>query len=204
MTERFLNRLLLTNFYKTGISLKEGISENRDYPQLVNIATDGESYGHHTKFGDMALAYVLKVRAKEEGFTIVNYAEYLEKNPPQMEVDIKQASSWSCFHGVGRWKEDCGCSTGGHPGWNQKWRKPLRNALDYLRDELSSVYEDEGKKYLKNPWGARNNYIDVVLDRSELVINKFQKENFLSDLGDGDKVCAMELLEMQRQTMLMY
>lgn len=184
--------------------LKEGISENRDFPQLVNIATDGESYGHHTKFGDMALSYVLKVRAKEEGFKIVNYAQYLEKHPPEMEVDIKQASSWSCFHGVGRWKEDCGCSTGGHPGWNQKWRKPLRNALDYLRDELITIFESEGKKYFKKPWDTRNNYIEVILDRSELTIKKFQKDNFIKDLSEEQKVRAMELLEMQRQAMLMY
>lgn len=184
--------------------LKEGISEKRSYSQLVNIATDGESYGHHTKFGDMALSYVLKVRAKEEGFTVVNYAQYLEKYPSQMEVDIKQASSWSCFHGVGRWKEDCGCSTGGHPGWNQKWRKSLRDALDYLRDEFITIFEKEGKKYLKAPWDARNNYIDVILDRSELTIKKFQKENFVKDLSEEQRVRAMELLEMQRQAMLMY
>lgn len=184
--------------------LKEGISEGRDYTQLINIATDGESYGHHTKFGDMALAYILRVKAKEEGFTIVNYAQYLAKHPSLMEVDIKQSSSWSCFHGVGRWKEDCGCSTGGHPGWNQKWRKPLRDALDYLRDELVSVFEKEGKKYLKKPWEARNNYIAVILDRSELNIKQFQKENFVADLSEEQKVRAMELLEMQRQAMLMY
>lgn len=184
--------------------LKEGISDKREYPQLVNIATDGESYGHHTKFGDMALSYVLRVRAKEEGFTIVNYAQYLEKFPSEMEVDIKQSSSWSCFHGVGRWKEDCGCSTGGHPGWNQKWRKPLREALDYLRDELVIIFEKEGKNYLKNPWEARNNYIDVILDRNELTIKKFQKENFVKDLSEDQKVKAMELLEIQRQAMLMY
>lgn len=184
--------------------LKEGISENRNYPQLINIATDGESYGHHTKFGDMALSYVLRVRAKEEGFTIVNYAQYLEKFPPEVEVDIKQASSWSCFHGVGRWKEDCGCSTGGHPGWNQKWRKPLRDALDYLRDELATVFEKEGKHYFKKPWDARNKYIEVILDRNELTIKKFQKENLVKDLSEEQKVRAMELLEIQRQAMLMY
>ena len=185
--------------------LKEGATDNRDYQgQLVNIATDGESYGHHTKFGDMALSYVLRVRAKEEGFTIVNYGQFLEKYPPEVEVDIKQASSWSCFHGVGRWKEDCGCSTGGHPGWNQKWRKPLREALDYLRDELINVFEKEGKKYFKKPWDTRNNYIDVILDRSKLTVKKFQKENFIKDLSEIQKVRAMELLEMQRQAMLMY
>lgn len=184
--------------------LKEGVSDGRDYCQLVNIATDGESYGHHTKFGDMALSYVLRIRAKEEGFTIVNYAQYLEKCPSQMEVDIKQASSWSCFHGVGRWKEDCGCSTGGHPGWNQKWRKPLRDALDYLRDELVTIFEKESKNYFKDAWNARNKYIDVILDRSELSIKKFQKGNFVTDLSEEQKVKAMELLEMQRQAMLMY
>lgn len=184
--------------------LKEGVSDDRDYPQLINIATDGESYGHHTKFGDMALSYVLKVRAAEEGFTIVNYAQYLEKYPPEMEVDLKQASSWSCFHGVGRWKEDCGCSTGGHPGWNQKWRKPLRNALDYLRDELVTIFEKEGKNYFTNTWDARDKYIDVILDRDERTIKKFQKENFVKNLSEEQKVRAMELLEMQRQAMLMY
>lgn len=185
--------------------LKEGVSDCRNYPQLVNIATDGESYGHHTKFGDMALAYVLKVKAKDEGFKITNYAEYLEKYESGCEVEIKQASSWSCFHGVGRWKEDCGCSTGGHPGWNQKWRKPLRNALDYLRDELVTVFENEGQKYFNdNVWNVRNKYIDVILDRTGINIKKFQNDNFKPDLSDDDKVRAMELLEIQRQTLLMY
>jgi len=184
--------------------LKEGVSENREYPQLINIATDGESYGHHTKFGDMALSYVLRVRAKEEGFKIVNYAQYLEKYPSEVEVDIKQSSSWSCFHGVGRWEEDCGCSTGGHPGWNQKWRKPLRDALNYLRDELVVIFEKEGKHYFKDTWKARNNYISVILDRSDLSVKNFQKENFVEGLLEEKIVKAMELLEIQRQAMLMY
>lgn len=185
--------------------LKEGVSAGRDFNQLVNIATDGESYGHHTKFGDMALAYVLKIKAKDEGFILTNYGEYLEKFRSDWEVEIKQASSWSCFHGVGRWKEDCGCSTGGHPGWNQKWRKPLRDALDYLRDELSTLFENEGKNYFKyDCWDVRNKYIDVILNRAERTIKKFQNENFLEGLSDEEKVHGMELLEIQRQAMLMY
>ena len=196
---------LLKDGNKFSKRLKEGVSECRDYPQLINIATDGESYGHHTKFGDMALAYVLKIKAKDEGFTITNYGEYLEKYRSDCEVDIKQASSWSCFHGVGRWKEDCGCSTGGHPGWNQKWRKPLRDALDYLRDELVNIYEEHGKKYFNNDvWEVRNKYVDVILDRGDMNVRKFQQENFLPNLSDEDKVRAMELLEIQRQSMLMY
>ena len=196
---------LLKDGNKFAKRLKDGISDCRDYPQLINIATDGESYGHHTKFGDMALAYVLQIKAKEEGFKITNFGEYLAKYRSDYEVDIKQASSWSCFHGVGRWKEDCGCSTGGHPGWNQKWRKPLRDALDYLRDELIKLFEDESPKYfVNNCWDVRNRYIDVILDRSSLSVNKFQKENFLPNLSDEDKVKAMELLEIQRQAQLMY
>lgn len=196
---------LLKDGNKFSKRLKEGVSEGRDYPQLINIATDGESYGHHTKFGDMALAYVLQIKAKDEGFKITNYAEYLEKYRSDYEVEIKQASSWSCFHGVGRWKEDCGCSTGGHPGWNQKWRKPLREALDYLRDELAKIFETEGAKYFKiNPWDVRNNYISIILDRGSISVEKFQNEYFLPNLSDEAKVKALELLEIQRQAMLMY
>ena len=185
--------------------LKEGVSETRDYPQLVNIATDGESYGHHTKFGDMALSYVLKLKAADEGFVITNYAQYLEECESNYEADIKQASSWSCFHGVGRWKEDCGCSTGGQPGWNQKWRKPLRDALDYLRDKLAELFEKEGRNYFNaDVWEIRNKYIDVILNRNYKTIRNFQKNNFLPELDETEKVRAMELLEMERQTMLMY
>ncbi len=185
--------------------LKEGVSDTRNYPQLINIATDGESYGHHTKFGDMALSYVLKIRAEDEGFKIINYAAYLDKYRSDYEADIKQASSWSCFHGVGRWCEDCGCSTGGHPGWNQKWRRPLRDALDYLRDELAKVFEKEGPKYFNTDvWEVRNNYIDVILTRTEANIKKFQSKYFLPELSDEDKVRGMKLLEIQRQALLMY
>ena len=184
--------------------LKEGVSPNREYPQLINIATDGESYGHHTKFGDMALAYVVKVRAKDEGFEIVNYAEFLDRFGVKYEVDIKQASSWSCFHGVGRWSDDCGCSTGGHPGWNQKWRKPLREALNFLRDKLAEIYVKEGKKYFKDVWTARNNYIDVILDRAILNVKKYQNANCIDGLSGEDKISAMKLLEIQRQALLMF
>lgn len=195
---------LLRDGNKFAKRLQDGISAQRSFTQLVNIATDGESYGHHTKFGDMALAYLLRVKAVQDGFIVTNYAEFLEKFPPECEVEIKQASSWSCFHGVGRWKEDCGCSTGGRAGWNQKWRKPLRTALDYLRDELIVLCEAEGEKYFYDFWNARNNYIDVILDRNELSIKKFFAENLKPGLSEEDKVFAMKLMEIQRQAMLMY
>ncbi len=184
--------------------LKDGVSDLRDYPQLINIATDGESYGHHTKFGDMGLSYAYKLKVKDEGFKITNYGEYLEKYKSDWIVDIKPVSSWSCFHGVGRWCEDCSCSTGGHPGWNQKWRKPLREALDYLRDETIAIYKNHAKKYFVNPKAARENYINVILDRSEANVRKYQEEYFLPDLEHDMKVKGMKLLEIQRQAMLMY
>ncbi len=184
--------------------LKDGISTLRDYPQLINIATDGESYGHHTKFGDMALAYAMKLKVKDAGFIVTNYGEYLEKYRSDWEVEIKPVSSWSCFHGVGRWSDDCGCSTGGHPGWNQKWRKPLREALDYLRDETIAIFKKCGKKYFLNPDLTRDNYISVILDRSENSVKSFQEEFFVPELDNEQKVRAMELLEIQRQAMLMY
>jgi len=184
--------------------LQDGISCARDYNQLINIATDGESYGHHTKFGDMALSYIQKIKAEQVGFKLTNYGEYLEKEPPTYEVDIKQRSSWSCFHGVERWASDCGCSTGALPGWNQKWRKPLREALDCLRDELIKVYQNNASKYLKDPWRARDNYIDVILDRNKMTIDKFLAAEQKHTLSRDEKVDVLKLLEMQRQAMLMY
>ena len=190
--ERFISRL------------KDGISSARDYNQLIHIATDGESYGHHTKFGDMALSYILKSRVEKEGFVLTNYGEYLELEPPQMEVEIKPVSAWSCCHGVERWNSDCGCQTGGQPNWNQKWRRPLREALDYLRDELINIFEKFGAEYFNNIWDARNNYIDVILDRNEYNALNFIEKHQKYSLSQDDIVKAIKLLEIQRQALLMY
>ena len=195
---------LLENGEKFAYRLQDGFVKERNRPQLVNIATDGESYGHHTKFGDMALSYVLAVKAKDLGFQITNYGEFLEKFPPEYQVEIKPVSSWSCSHGVGRWMEDCGCSTGASQGWNQKWRKPLREALDYLRDELIKVCTKEGSKYYKDFWDARNKYIDVILKRSPETIDKFLNENKIKKLTKQEKIKAIKLMEIQRSAMLMY
>lgn len=185
--------------------LKEGVSDIRDYNQIVNIATDGESYGHHTKFGDMALSYILRIRAEEEGFCIINYANYLYTEGVEYEVQIKPVSSWSCAHGVERWQSDCGCSGGGAVGWNQKWRRPLREALDYLRDEIITIFEKNAKKYYKYCWDARNDYINVILDRSEESVKKFFDKHLIDkNIDCNDKVNALKLMEIQRQTMLMY
>lgn len=195
---------LLEDGKKFAHRLSQGYVESRNADQIINIATDGESYGHHTKFGDMALAYIVRLGAREMGFEITNYAHYLETHPPIYEVDIKPVSAWSCAHGVGRWMEDCGCSTGAQAHWNQKWRKPLRQALDYLRDELINLCSVEGTKYYNDFWQARNNYIDVILDRSEDNINKYLKENCKKQLSSQEKIKAIKLMEIQRFAQLMY
>ncbi len=195
---------LLMDGQKFANRLNDGYNPARGRAQLVNIATDGESYGHHTKFGDMALSYVLSVKAKELGFEITNYGEFLEKFPPTYQVEIKPESSWSCCHGVGRWQEDCGCSTGGQLGWNQRWRAPLRKALDDLRNELIIICQIEGDKLFHNFWHARNNYIDVILDRSRENVENFLEMYSKKKLNQKEKIKALKLLEIQRQAMLMY
>jgi alpha-amylase/alpha-mannosidase (GH57 family) len=178
-------------------------------PQLIHIATDGETYGHHKKFGDMALAYALREGFSSRGFEVINYGAFLKRFPPVYEVEIDEGpkgegTSWSCSHGVGRWKEDCGCSTGGRPGWNQKWRKPLREALDLLRDELSLIFEKEGEKVFKDVWEARNSYIDVILDRSSENLNRFFDRYGLKGLDGGGRIKGLKLLEMERHALQMY
>jgi alpha-amylase/alpha-mannosidase (GH57 family) len=178
-------------------------------PQLIHIATDGETYGHHKKFGDMALAYALKEGFSSRGFEIINYGAFLKRFPPVYEVEIDEGpkgegTSWSCAHGVDRWKEDCGCSTGGRAGWNQKWRKPLREALDLLRDELSSVFEREGEKIFKDVWEARNGYIEVILDRSPERVKSFFESIGVKGLDEARRIKGLKLLEMQRHALLMY
>jgi alpha-amylase/alpha-mannosidase (GH57 family) len=174
-------------------------SELRERPQLVNIATDGETYGHHHRNGDMALAYALDYINEGKLARITNYGAFLAANAPVHEVEIVERTAWSCSHGVGRWERDCGCNTGAGPGWNQQWRQPLREALDWLRDQCIGIFESVGAQVLRDPWAARDAYIDVVLDRREEVVDAFLAAHAL----DGD-VSALELLEMQRNAMLMY
>ncbi len=178
--------------------------DQSDEPQLVHIATDGESYGHHHRFGEMALADALDFIEKNGLATITNYAEYLEKFPPTYEIEIHEESSWSCAHGVERWRSNCGCNTGGNGGWNQEWRAPLREALDWLRDELIPVYEQEAGRLLKYHWQARNEYISIILDRSKDNIEAFLKKHARKKLNKADKTLLLRLLEMQRNTMYMY
>jgi alpha-amylase/alpha-mannosidase (GH57 family) len=195
---------LLKNGERFARRLMEAFDENRGHDQLVHIATDGESYGHHFAHGDMALAYALHSIETAEDVRLTIYGEYLEKHLPSREVEIHQPSAWSCPHGVGRWTRNCGCNSGGRPGWNQEWREPLRAALDWLRDRLAPQYEARAGAFLKDPWAARNDYITVILDRSPENITRFLADHATHDLSDAEQVTALRLLEMQRHALLMY
>ncbi|MEW6173271.1 MAG: DUF3536 domain-containing protein [Bacillota bacterium] len=190
--ERFANRLL------------GGFSDTRTWSQLMHIATDGETYGHHHRHGDMALAYAINFIRTNKPAIITNYAEYLERHPPTHEVEIIENSSWSCLHGIERWRNDCGCNSGGHPGWNQAWRTPLRNAMNWLRNTLRPKYEELARQYIRDPWDARNDYISVILDRSTENVDRFLEKHSVRRLDLAEQVSVLKLLEMQRHAMLMF
>jgi alpha-amylase/alpha-mannosidase (GH57 family) len=184
--------------------LTSAFNDRRQWDQLVHIATDGESYGHHHRHGEMALAFALDHIENNNWAKLTNYGEFLETHPPTHEAQIHEKSAWSCVHGVGRWMNDCGCNSGGHPGWNQGWRTPLRMALDWLRDELAPLFESKGKEFLRDPWAARNEYINVILDRSSESRERFFAAQACRPLNDQDKTTVLKLMEVQRHAMLMY
>jgi alpha-amylase/alpha-mannosidase (GH57 family) len=175
--------------------------------RLVNFATDGETYGHHFKFGDRCLAYALDTEAPARGFRVTNYGEFLEHNPPEWEVEIRhdaagEGTAWSCAHGLGRWTRDCSCHAGATEGWNQRWREPLRRALNFLRDEAAAVFEQQGGDLFRDPWRARDDYVGLLLgarDRED-----FFREHASRALDDGARTRALTLLEMQRASLMMF
>lgn len=179
-----------------------GVFDRREEPSLVHIATDGETYGHHHAHGEMALAVALDRIEREPGVRLSTYGEVLERMPPSWEAQIVENSSWSCVHGIERWRSNCGCGSGG--GWTQAWRGPLRESLDWLRDTLAMPYESEAGALLVDPWAARDAYIDVVLDRSEASLERFFALHGRPGLGSAERQRALELLELQRHAMLMY
>lgn len=182
--------------------LLSGFNDQRTWPQLMHIATDGETYGHHHRFGDMALAYATQYLERAPNVKLINYGAYLAKHPPTLEVEIVDNTSWSCIHGVERWRSNCGCNSGGHGEWTQAWRAPLRRALDWLRDSLAPLYERSAHELLTDPWGARDAYIDVILNRA--TADEFLRQQAARPLSAVERITALKLLEMQRFAQLMY
>lgn len=194
---------LLRNGERFAGRLRELLRPGDDL-QLAHIATDGETYGHHHRHGDMALAYALRLIDDDPTIALTNYSQFLQLCPPRHEVRIVEGSSWSCAHGVERWRSDCGCSTGGDPGWNQAWREPLRAALDWLRDEITPDFEEHASVLLRDPWEARDDYISVVLDRTPRNVDAFLARHAVNSFTPEQDVRALELMELQRHAMLMY
>jgi alpha-amylase/alpha-mannosidase (GH57 family) len=195
---------LLKNGENFARRMLQAFSTEPNDAQIVHIATDGESYGHHHRFGDMALAFCLDKIESGGNATLTVYGEYLERHPPEYEIEILERSSWSCVHGVERWRSDCGCNTGQHPGWTQKWRAPLREVMNWLRDQIIPLYETETRAYLRDPWAARDGFIQVVLDRSDKSVEAFFSRNSILDPKHLDKTRILKLLEIQRHALLMF
>lgn len=196
---------LLNSGEKLAHRLVDVFSDKSTEPQLMHIATDGETYGHHHRFGEMALSYALHHIEEEQLAQITIYGEYLEKFPPTYEAEIIENTSWSCVHGVERWRSNCGCNTGAHPSWNQEWRTPIRNAFDQIRDQLAPLYEQEIQKLgVKAPWATRNDYIQVIMDRSEQNVQNFIKSHTGRDLSQEEEVRFLQLMEMQYHTLLLF
>jgi alpha-amylase/alpha-mannosidase (GH57 family) len=182
--------------------LGQAIKGDRRTSQLISVATDGETFGHHKGGTEKCIAYALGEQFAQYGWTVTNYAHYLSICPPTWEVVLKPVTAWSCAHGVGRWQDDCGCASGG--GWHQKWRRPLRDTLDWLRDQLITVYQEVGSKVFRDPWLARDEYVQVLRDRSPANVTSFLQKHQLTKLSSAEKIDALRLLEMQRHTLLMY
>ena len=176
--------------------------------QIVGVATDGESYGHHFRWGDRCIAYALEEETARRGLRVTNYGEFLEGHEPEWEVQLKrgpggEGTAWSCTHGLGRWARDCGCNASAPEGWNQRWRAPLRAALDFLRDCLAEKFEEACGELLRDPWAARDDYVELLVDRAA------PREEFLSrhaarTLSRDEQVRALTLLEAQRMSLAMY
>jgi alpha-amylase/alpha-mannosidase (GH57 family) len=195
---------LLNNGGDMAKRLLGGFRDNGQEAQLVHIATDGESYGHHHRFGDMALAYALQTIEQDPQVRLTNYGQFLEKFPPTAEAEIHEESSWSCSHGIERWRSNCGCNTGQHPGWNQNWRAPLRNALDWLRDAVRPWWQQSAQRLFHDAAAARDAYIHVLLNRNEASQQAFLDAHGRHPLSAEERIAALKLMELERHLQLMY
>jgi hypothetical protein len=184
--------------------LEGGFDPGRGHPELLTVAFDGETLGHHKKGGDEALAAALRRLARRGDLEVVNLGQALDRIPAEWEAEIAEGSSWSCAHGVERWRSDCSCQVGGEPGWRQQWRAPLRAALEGLRDRLAEEYERELGRLVPDPWRTRDRYVEVVLDPSRSEAPDFLRREAGRPLAGEALVKALRLLEMQRQALLMF
>jgi alpha-amylase/alpha-mannosidase (GH57 family) len=187
-------------------SCAKRIASSYSSNQLLSLATDGETFGHHHPFSEMCLAYLMKYELPSEDIKVTNYGKFLEDNPPKYEACIKEGenglgTSWSCSHGIRRWYDDCGCRTVNKPGWDQSWRGPLRDALDWLREEIDKIFTSKGNEVLNNPWKARDEFIQVLIEPDSEALNSFLEKH----CKNRERISsALKLLDMERMRMLYY
>ncbi|MFH1618644.1 MAG: DUF3536 domain-containing protein [bacterium] len=178
--------------------------KNDKSPQLAHFAANGETYGHHYRTGHISLAAALREIEKSREATLTNYGEFLEKHPPVFEVEIISPSAWSCRHGVGRWKENCGCRVHNRPGWSQQWRAPLREAMNVLAEAADSLYEEKSSPLLADPWQARTGYISRADDKAAFGVKKFLSLHSRKRLSTDESRQVLLLMELQRNRMQMF
>ena len=200
---------LLTNSYLLVEKFQQFIWDaNR--PILISTCTDGESYGHHEKFGEMCLAHFIKHSSQKHGLTLTNYGQFLELYKPTHEVQIKsgfqgEGTAWSCAHGVGRWIRNCGCSDGGYPSWNQHWRTPLREAFNWLHDQILKAYQIKASHLLKDLQQAKNSYINIISNRNPENRREFLKKFCTKkNITDHESALIFRFMEALYQCQLLF
>lgn len=191
---------LLDNGDRLAERIAAALPDDGDDRMLV-VATDGETFGHHHRFGEMGLARALEVLSGKSGLSLESPGAFLRAHPPKWEARVRENTSWSCVHGVERWRSDCGCRTGGEPGWHQRWRSPLREALDRLRDGLDEKFEKHCRDLGLDPWELRDGAVDLLLGPDQAA--GWIREN-LGTLDEENRTSALCLLESQRLRMAMY
>lgn len=172
--------------------------------ELTAAATDGETFGHHHHFGEMALARAFRIVGEREDVRIENFASFLARNPPREDAVLVSPTSWSCTHGVERWRSDCGCRMAPGKSNTQAWRGPLRDALEWLSGELHKIFEREGRDlFSEDPWKVRDRYGEVM-GSSEEAERAFAARS-IKPPADGTRTeRAAELLEIERGALRMF
>ena len=202
---------LLGNSHNFAKRINQAVRDDHRQSQLVSVATDGETFGHHKHFTEKTLSYAFVEEFPKHGWTVTNYAHYLSLFPPTYEAELKPATAWSCAHGVDRWQGGCECGGEGSD-YQLLWRRPLRDSLNWLRDHLATVFVDIGRKYFNDPWEARDRYIDVlqyslsegITEHSPVLEQFFEQQCGSKVSTSSQRVDALRLLEMQRHSLLMF
>jgi len=171
--------------------------------RLVAVATDGETYGHHHKFGEVALAWVLRELERRRDVRVENFAAFLARHRAEQDVKLVAPTSWSCAHGVERWRADCGCRMAPERPTQQRWRTPLREALDWLAGELHARFEREGGALFQDPWAARDAY-GTVVGGAAAGIAQFVAQRLRPGADRSGERRAPELLELERNALRMF